>query len=84
MEFVGVDEKLLRSKIILKGFNRNELAEALGISPNSVTNIIKGHHNPSYELINKIYHVLELTPEEGHEIFFANNLRNAKDSEEVG
>lgn len=69
---------LLKSKIALKGFNRNELAYELGISPTSVTNLTKGRHNPSYELMNKLYIVLELTPEEASEIFFNFNLRNKK------
>jgi len=83
MELVGINVNLLMSKIALKGYNRNEIADALDIAPGSVTNLIKGKHNPSYELINKIYYELDLTPEEGHEIFFANNLRNAKEDEEV-
>lgn len=69
---------LLKSKIVLNGFNRNELADALGISPQSVTNLTSGRHNPSYELMNKLCIVLNLTPEEAHEIFFSTNLRNAK------
>lgn len=74
----GINQNLLKSKIVLKGYNRNELADELGISPTSVTNLTKGRHNPSYELMNKLYKVLELTPEEGFEIFFANNLRDTK------
>lgn len=78
MKIVGINANLLRSKIALHGYNRNEIADKLGISPQSVTNLLKGRHNPSYELINKIYEVLELTPEEGHAIFFEPNLRNKK------
>lgn len=74
----GINQNLLNSKVALKGYNRNELAEKLGISPTSVTNLTKGRHNPSYELMNKLFVVLDLTPEEGYEIFFAGNLRNAK------
>ncbi len=74
----GINQNLLKSKIALKGYNRNELADELGISPTSVTNLTKGRHNPSYELMNKLYVVLELTPEEGYNIFFARNLRNKK------
>lgn len=81
MKRVKLNENLLRAKIAIKGYNRNELADKLKISPQTVTNVIKGHHNPSYDLINRIYYALELTPEEGHAIFFEPNLRVAKDSE---
>ena len=77
MEY-NINLNLLKSKIVLRGFNRNELADELGISPTSVTNLTKGRHNPSYELMNKLYEVLELTPEEATDIFFNNNLRNKK------
>ncbi|RST59679.1 XRE family transcriptional regulator [Siminovitchia terrae] len=73
-----INVNLLKSKIALKGFNRNELAYELGISPTSVTNLTKGRHNPSYELMNKLYEVLELTPDEATEIFFSSNLRKTK------
>lgn len=72
----GINMNLLKSKVALKGYNRNELASKLGISPTSVSNLLGGRHNPSYELLNKLYDVLDLTPEEGHDIFFAGNLRN--------
>lgn len=74
----NIDIRLLNSKIALKGYNRNELADKLGISPTSVTNLRKGRHNPSYELMNKLYVVLDLTPNEAYEIFFAGNLRDTK------
>lgn len=70
-----MNTKLLKSKIALKGFNRNELAYELGVSPTSVTNLTNGRHNPSYELMNKIFVVLDLTPDEAAEIFFGDNLR---------
>lgn len=74
----GINTNLLKSKIVLKGYNRKELAKLLGISPTSVTNLTSGRHNPSYELMNKLYVVLDLTPDEAVEIFFKNNLRNTK------
>lgn len=75
---VSINKNVLNSKIALKGYNRNELAEALGISPQSVTNLRSGKHNPSFELMNKLYDVLDLTQEDAYEIFFAPNLRNTK------
>lgn len=73
-----INVNLLKSKIVLKGFNRNELADVLDISPTSVTNLTKGRHNPSFELMNRLYNVLDLTPEEATEIFFSSNLRDEK------
>lgn len=78
MEITGIDTNLLNSKIALKGLNRNELADLLQTSPNSVTNLRTGIYNPSYVMMNKLYKVLELTPQEGYDIFFAKNLRNEK------
>lgn len=77
MEF-GINVNLLKSKMALKGYNRNELADELGISPTSVTNLTKGRHNPSFELMNKLYVVLDLTPDEAVDIFFKNYLRDTK------
>lgn len=77
MEF-GINVNLLKSKMALKGYNRNELADELGISPTSVTNLTKGRHNPSFELMNKLYVVLDLTPDEAVDIFFENYLRDTK------
>lgn len=78
MEITGINTNVLNSKIALKGYNRVELADRLGISPQSVTNLRKGKHNPSYELMNRIYVVLDLNAEEAFEIFFANTFRNTK------
>lgn len=78
MEITGINTNVLNSKIALKGYNRNELADELGISPQSVTNLRRGKHNPSYELMNKLFVVLDLNAEDAYEIFFANNLRNTK------
>jgi len=78
MEIVGINKNVLNSKIALKGYNRNELADALGISPQSVTNLRNGKHNPSYELMNKMFVVLDLDADDAYEIFFAPNLRETK------
>ena len=74
------DTVLLESKMILKGYrSRKQFAEAVGTTAATIGNILNGVHNPSYDLMNSIYRVLELTPEEGTEIFFNSNLRNAKE-----
>lgn len=74
-----VDSKLLESKMILAGYkSRKEFAEAIEVTPHAVGNILNHVHNPSYEVINSMYRVLDLTPDEGHAIFFNSNLRNTK------
>ena len=70
-----INANLLSAKMALKGLNRKELARELGVTPQSITNLMNGKHNPSFELMNKIYDVLDLTPEEATDIFFTNNLR---------
>lgn len=80
MKIPSVNTKLLESKMVLKGFKtRKEFAEAVGTTPHTISNLLNGVYKPSYELINAIYHVLELTPDEGTQIFFISNLRNKKD-----
>lgn len=75
----GINTKLLESKMFLQGYNtRKSFADALGVSEHTIGVILNGKGRPSHELINRIYHTLELTPEEGTAIFFSSNLRNAK------
>lgn len=74
-----IDTNLLESKMFLKGYkSRKDFAAAVGSSPLTVSNLLNGVHNPSYELIMSIYRVLDLSPEEGTAIFFSGNLRGAK------
>jgi len=73
---VTINKNILNSKIALKGYNRDELADKLGITPQSVTNIRKGKHNPSFSLMNKMYRVLDLSEDDAIKIFFAPNLPN--------
>lgn len=79
MEKSIINTHLLESKMILKGFKtRKEFAKVIGTTPHTIGNLLNGVYKPSYELMNAIYQELELTPEEGTAIFFANNLRNKK------
>ena len=74
-----LNSHLLESKMILKGFKtRKSFAAALNISEHSVSNLLNGVFNPSFDIMNRIYATLELTPEEGTEIFFNNYLRKTK------
>lgn len=75
----SINSELLESKMILAGFkSRKSFAEALGVSEHSVSNLLNRVYNPSFELMNKIYLILDLKPDEGQEIFFGNYLRNTK------
>lgn len=75
----SINSELLESKMILAGYKtRKSFANDLKVAELSVSNLLNGVHNPSYELMNKIYILLELTPEEATEIFFANYLRKTK------
>lgn len=79
MTRANVDTELLESIMILKGFkSRKAFADALGITPLTISNLLNGVHNPSHDLMNAIYKKLELTPEQGTAIFFNPNLRDAK------
>lgn len=74
-----INSELLESKMVLKGYKtRKSFAEVLDVAEHSVSNLLNGVHNPSFELLNKIYLVLDLNPEEATEIFFRNYLRNTK------
>lgn len=75
----GVNGRLLESKMILAGYkSRKEFARDLGKTEHTVGNLLNGVSRPSHELMNAIYHKLNLTPDEGVAIFFADNLRVTK------
>lgn len=74
-----INTSLLESKMVLMGYKtRKSFADTLGIAEHSVSNLLNGVYNPSFELMNKIYATLRLTPDEGTAIFFASYLRNTK------
>lgn len=75
----SINSELLESKMILAGYKtRKSFADALNVSEHSVCNLLNRVYNPSFDLMNKIYVLLDLKPEEGTEIFFANYLRETK------
>ncbi|MEK5528483.1 helix-turn-helix transcriptional regulator [Viridibacillus sp. FSL R5-0468] len=74
-----INTSLLESKMILRGYKtRKSFAKAIDISEHSVSNMLNGIYNPSFIVMNKIFATLELTPQEGTEIFFSNYLRKTK------
>lgn len=67
-----INTSLLESKMILRGYKtRKSFAKAIDISEHSVSNMLNGIYNPSFIVMNKIFATLELTPQEGTEIFLA-------------
>ena len=79
MTKTGINTSLLESKMILRGYkSRKAFADAVGVSQHTISNLLNGVHQPGHNLINSIYEMLELTPEEGTAIFFSGNLRNTK------
>lgn len=73
-----IDIQLLKSKMAYHNYNISSLADEIGVSRDTISNLLKGENKPSYPVINAIYFTLKLTPEEGAAIFFNNNLRNKK------
>lgn len=73
-----IDTKLLKSKMALKGHNIKTLSEEIGVNRDTLSNMIHGRTKPSYPVINGIYFALDLTPQEGRDIFFNKDLRKMK------
>lgn len=70
MNTKGINSRLLKSKMALRGYDQKALAKNLGVTQQTVSNLVNGSNSPSYELLNKIYIELQLTPEEAAQIFF--------------
>lgn len=73
-----IDSNLLKSKMALRGYNIQSLADEMGVSRDTISNVLLGNNLPSYPIINGIFYTLSLTPEEGVAIFFNSNLRKKK------
>ncbi|AMG63432.1 MAG: helix-turn-helix transcriptional regulator [Staphylococcus lugdunensis] len=73
-----INTKLLKSKMALKDFNIKTLSAEIGVNRDTLSNVIHGKNRPSYSVINGIYFALELTPQEGRDIFFSQDLRKTK------
>jgi len=73
-----INENKLKSKIVSKGFNYSSLAKEIGVDRDTISHVVNNKHTPSYKLINKLYYTLNMSPDEGIEIFFGKNLHNKK------
>lgn len=64
-----INANLLKSKMALKEYNIKTLSEEIGVNRDTLSNMIHGRTKPSYPVINGIYFALDLTPQEGRDIF---------------
>lgn len=71
---MGINSRLLESKMVLHGYNIKEFSKKLGVSRNTISNLLRGKYKPSYPLMLAIIQELKLTPQEAADIFFARNL----------
>lgn len=74
-----VNGDLLKGKIVSRGYSYESLsAEAkkrgYSLTPTSISNVVNNKNNPSYDTMVAFYSILDLTPQEGDEIFFNKKL----------
>ena len=74
----AIDVQLLKSKMAYHDYNITKLAEEIGVSRETISNLLNEEYKPSYQVMNSIYYTLKLTPEEGAAIFFKSDLRKKK------
>lgn len=68
----SIDTELLQAVFVESDYTYTELANVVGISRNTVHNIMFGLTSPSYYVITSIAAALELSEEEIIAIFFPN------------
>lgn len=74
MKKSAINARILKSKMGYHGYNIESLANEMGVSRDTVSNLINGYNYPSYPLMNSLFYVLKLNPEEAKEIFFGERL----------
>lgn len=77
-----INVKLLNKHIRMCCLSKRELARRTGVHPSTITNITRGHHYPTFQVLRLVYHTLDLTYKAFFEIFFPNNLVMSLDEEE--
>lgn len=81
---MAINSTKLRVLMLEKGFeNYEDFAKAIGVTRDTVGNVINQKNFPSYKFVSNSYDVLDLTPEEGAEIFFSENLRDTKEKQKA-
>lgn len=72
-----VDGRALKTAMTAAGFDTYEsLAAKASISPRTISSVANGK-NPTYPIMCKIVHTLNLSAEQAGKIFFSRNLRVA-------
>lgn len=69
-----VDQKKLKASIARCGLTNEALANKIQVNRGTISNIMTGRTKPSYQVVNGCFHVLNLTPAEVVEIFYAVNV----------
>lgn len=84
-----INENKLKGLIKSKGHTYESLADEIkrmgySMDQSTISNVANNRHTPSYPTIQILYWVLDMTPEEGAEIFFGEKLHNSgKEKQEV-
>ena len=78
----GINGNKLAGKIVEKGYNYGTVAEEVGVDRNTISSAIAGKYSPSYKVMNALYYVLELTPDEAADIFLLKTYVIQKKSNE--
>ena len=76
---MGVNGDLLKGKIVSRGYNYLTLSDeakrrGFSLTPTSISNVVTSKNNPSYDTMVAFYSILNLTAQEGEEIFFDKKL----------
>lgn len=69
-----INVKLSNKHIRMCGLSKRELARRTGVHPSTITNITRGHHYPTFQVLRLVYHTLDLTDQAFFEIFFPTPL----------
>lgn len=75
-----MNQKLLKSKIVLHGDSQNELANYLGLSKTAMSHKMTGKVQFKAEEIAKIIWKYDLTAQETHDIFFGSGVTVIEES----
>lgn len=73
------DVKRLKKLMVDRGYDtKTRLSTASGVDRNTLGDILNGKKQPSSSVMYKLVETLNMTPSIAGEIFFNDNLRNAK------
>lgn len=77
-DMATVNGNMLKAKIVEKGYTVAGFAKTIGVSKDTLYNVVNNNNRPSYNVMNSIFYALKLKPEEAVNIFFSDNLHNKK------